>query len=199
MRVLELGAGIAALPSLTIAAELDASAIATDLPEVIAEAQACMDKNQGLFGLTEGATVKMAPYAWSEVSAPPGAPFDVVLGADLLYEETSQAGLAAAISSALGTTGRLALLSYEVRNASVESVFFQRLLKLGFSHEQELEVIAPKDVGRGAIRVVAVRPLSNTKGAASVEPRNLESSHANSPSVESPSVAPYQCDLGLYL
>jgi predicted nicotinamide N-methyase len=76
LRVLELGCGLA-LPSL-VAALRGAEVLATDWSdEALAVAALNAERN--------GARIETARLAWAD-AAPAGAPWDLILGADLLYE-----------------------------------------------------------------------------------------------------------------
>jgi len=158
LRVLELGCGAAALPSQVVAAVLGAQVLATDSERVAELAARNVERNAAALRLDAEAAVRTAPYAWSEAEPPPGSPYDLVLGADLLYDEGAQAGLASAVAAAARPGGGQVLLSYEVRCSSVEARFFRRLRDLGAAPVRLLEELRPEVAGRSCtVRVVCVR------------------------------------------
>lgn len=169
LRLLELGCGLAAIPSLIAAAVLGAAVVATDTPPVAALAADLVTRNLAMLqerglgsspNLAQG-FVDVVPFAWSEELHPPAGPWDLILGADLLYDEGLQAALAASIAKASreGPQGRCSqlLLAYEVRSPTVEARFFERLRMLGAGPPVELELLAPAVSGaRFACRIVEV-------------------------------------------
>lgn len=169
LRLLELGCGLAALPSLIAAAVLGAAVVATDTLPVAELAADLVTRNLALLqerglgsspNLAQG-FVDVVPFAWSEELHPPAGPWDLILGADLLYDEALQAGLAASIAKAVreGPPGRCSqlLLAYEVRSPTVEARFFERLRMLGAGPPVELELLAPAVSGAHfACRIVEV-------------------------------------------
>ncbi|CAE8714626.1 unnamed protein product, partial [Polarella glacialis] len=122
--VLELGCGAAALPSLAAAASLGARVTATDFGEIVPLLSDSVRRNSAALRLDPGAHVDVASYAWSESQAPPGSPYDLVLAADLLYDESCQVALVSAILAALGSDSGTLLMTYEERDARVEARFF---------------------------------------------------------------------------
>jgi len=155
LRVLELGCGVAALPSCAAAAAFGASVLATDVASVVPLALASFAQNEGRLSLEEGACVQIAEYEWNEVVPPPGAPYDLVLGADLLYHEEAQTSLAAALAAAVGDSG-IALLAYEARRSATEAQFFTRLRALGARTQRQVAKLPPEQEGRGTIYIVEV-------------------------------------------
>jgi predicted nicotinamide N-methyase len=95
-RVLELGCGLA-LPSLA-AALAGAEVLATDwAPEALELVAANVAAN--------GLHVETALVDWRDAAPPPGAPFDLVLAADVLYEERNAAPLLATLETAVAARG----------------------------------------------------------------------------------------------
>lgn len=186
-RVLELGCGAAALPSL-VAAALGAQVLATDFEAVLPLAAGACARNAAVVGSAlywsghkTGAEVRFATYSWSESDPPPDGPYDLVLGADLLYHEAVHAALAAAIASALGgeEARGSALLSYESRDVDAEARFFAKAASLGAGPPLEVDRRAAAE-GRGPIRIVELK-------------------FGRHPTGSPPELAAVPADLGLYL
>jgi len=163
LRVLELGCGVAALPSLVAAAALGADVVATDLPEVIPRATTGIERQLAGLALRAGAGVRAAEYVWSEDRNPPGGPFDMVLCADVLYDSSLHSTLCAAIAGAMHEDGS-ALLAYAVRDAAAEADFFARLTARGLGPPRELKVeglspgaSGPDRPARSTVRLVELR------------------------------------------
>eukprot|EP00747_Dinoflagellata_sp_TGD_P170099 gnl/TRDRNA2_/TRDRNA2_200793_c0_seq1.p1 gnl/TRDRNA2_/TRDRNA2_200793_c0~~gnl/TRDRNA2_/TRDRNA2_200793_c0_seq1.p1 ORF type:complete len:332 (+),score=61.82 gnl/TRDRNA2_/TRDRNA2_200793_c0_seq1:75-998(+) len=167
LHCLELGCGVAALPSLVAAAALGADVLATDTPDIVELAKACAARNEKALSLSSdesgdrwsaaaGGSFRVAAYEWGE-TPPPGSPYDLILGCDLLYDQDAYAPLAAAIAAALSVQG-VALLAFGVRRAEQEAQFFDLLQsRWGMAPPHEVEFLpAEASTGRGPIRIVEV-------------------------------------------
>jgi len=99
-RVLELGTGIGAV-GLVAATSGAASVLLTDYDEAVLEfAREGATEN----GVSDSVTA--ARLDWSKSDLPEGAPFDVVLAADVLYAETNAMHIAKLLPELLSPSGR---------------------------------------------------------------------------------------------
>jgi predicted nicotinamide N-methyase len=122
-RVLELGCGLA-LPSL-VATLGGADVLATDwAPEALELA--------ALNAATNGLHVETALVDWHAVPASGVTPFEVVLAADVLYEERNAVPLLAVLAGVTSPTGMALVADPGRRHATA---FFQQALSDGWSVE----------------------------------------------------------------
>jgi len=129
-RVLELGCGLG-LPSV-VAALRGADVLATDWSE---EALSVCELN----AVRNGAVVQTTRLAWAD-APPPGAPWDIVLGADLLYERRNVDQLLALLP-ALGSEVLLADPGRPALNAFLD----------GAAASWEIEKQPAAELPRGAV------------------------------------------------
>ena len=135
--VIELGAGVAALPSLAAVNILksNATVIASDTPDIVPLMQCCWNDNN--FSLNSvGRKVQMVPLLWGQCSETNGSidghasdsnqnlpQADVLMGADILYAERLYQDLIWTINSLLKPDGVL-VLTYAERDCETERLFF---------------------------------------------------------------------------
>lgn len=126
--VLELGCGVAALPSLLVAGDA-LSVCATDLPEILPMTSENLKINASYVDVNPG-VIELMAFDWSsQVSI--GRTFDMLLAADLLYDPQLQEPLVECFQHSVAAGGR-ALVTFQERDAVVETRFFDALLQRGF-------------------------------------------------------------------
>jgi predicted nicotinamide N-methyase len=130
-RVLELGCGLA-LPSLA-AALAGADVLATDWAP---EALALVDANAA----ANGVRVQTGLLDWHAAPPPGPAAYDVVLAADVLYEERNALPLLAVLAAATSPAGMALLADPGRRHAPA---FFERALADGWSVEHRPTDLLP--------------------------------------------------------
>jgi len=143
LRVLELGCGLA-LPSFA-AALAGADVVATDWAP---EALALVHRNAA----TNGLQVAMAIVDWRAPPPPGIAGFDVVLAADVLYEERNAVPLLGMLDAATSDQGMVLIADPGRRHAPA---FFERAGAGGWSVEQ----IPANAIPSGGIAILR-RPMS---------------------------------------
>jgi len=122
--VLELGCGLA-LPSFA-AVIAGADVLATDwAPEAIELMVANAARN--------GVHIETALFDWQDAAPPPGAPFDLVVAADVLYEERSALPLLRLLDDAVAPGGEALIADPGRRHAPA---FFDRALARDWSIDQ---------------------------------------------------------------
>jgi predicted nicotinamide N-methyase len=137
-RVIEVGCGLA-LPSFA-AALAGAEVLATDwAPEAIE----LVVRNAAANGLV----VTAAVFDWHSGRAPGTAPFDLVVAADVLYEERNAEPLLALLDVAVAPAGEAAIADPGRRHAGA---FFEAARAAGWSTEP----IAAAEVPAGGIAVM---------------------------------------------
>lgn len=138
--VIELGAGVAPMPSLAAATCLPKTStiIATDTPDIVMLTQSTVDElMQQISGVYEGAAVQVKAFDWSDshqscvsgtlCNNSQNLPLaDIILGADVLYAERTFEDLITSIDNLLKPNGLL-VLTYAERIRDSEQHFFSIL------------------------------------------------------------------------
>lgn len=170
--VLELGCGVAALPSLVAAAIFGASVCATDLPEVMDLANANVRENAARLGLADLSSLKLLAFDWtSEVSL---GCFDLILAADLLYDAGLQDPLVKCLVRSVAENGR-AIFAFQEREASVERRFFDALRGHGFKVKAlEIPTDMVEDLPQKELRLWEVQRCSGPASIAVGEETSLD-------------------------
>lgn len=138
LRVLELGCGAAAVPSMAAALTFQADVVATDSLEVVRMAATNIKRNQPVLGERAIRSISVETLDWKASEEYSWPEFDVVLGADLLYDRSMHQPLCDAIWKNLSKTGLL-LLAFPVRDAVAEDNFFDLLSQRGFRARIEID------------------------------------------------------------
>lgn len=138
-RWLEVGCGLA-LPSLALALR-GARVVATDChPEV----PRFLDRNLALNGLgPDAVTYVHADWLEEGAPAPPGGPFDRILGSDLLYERAHAPALAAFLDRVVPPGGEVVVVDPGRRHLQL---FIDGMVERGFRCADEVKTV---DAGLG--------------------------------------------------
>lgn len=133
LRVLEIGCGSSALPSLVTSCLPGTEVVATDLSEVVELAVQNRKHNQLVLSESGASDVLFLSHDYSQAAYVEGAPFDVLLLADLLYDGALQEALLSSVAACVQPDGGVAFVAYKERDAAVESAFFTSLSRPGAS------------------------------------------------------------------